>query len=65
MPTKTSRAKPSASGASSKPVVLKDWDEMAAYKAKHLKPVTYGPKGQPIYDHEQVKALNIRLADPA
>lgn len=35
------------------------WDEWAAYKAKHLVPVGHGPKGQPIYDHEQALLQSI------
>jgi len=65
MPTKTSAAKPSESSSSNKPVILKDWNEMARYLAKKLKPVAHGPKGQPIYDDEEVKALNIQLAQPS
>jgi hypothetical protein len=47
------------------PIVLKDWNAVSAYLAKKLKPVSWGPKGQPIYDDEEVKALNIQLADPS
>ncbi|MCZ7648380.1 MAG: hypothetical protein M5U26_24495 [Planctomycetota bacterium] len=50
---------------SAKPVVLKNWDEVAAYLAKKLKPVGQGPKGQPIYDDDEVKALNIQMAKPS
>jgi len=61
----TTEAKTGASGVHKKPVVLKDWDEVSKYLAKKLKPVARGPQGQPIYDDEAVKALNIQLADPA
>jgi len=47
----------------SPPVRLKDWDEVARYKASHLKPVGRGPKGQPIYAYADVKALNIQYPD--
>ena len=45
------------------PVKLKDWDAVARYKAEHLKPVGRGPKGQPIYAYDDVKALNIQYPD--
>ena len=41
------------------PIRLRNWDEYNAYLAKQLKPVSRGPKGQPIYSIEQVAALNI------
>lgn len=56
MSTKAPTKKPA------KPVVLKNWDEVSAYLAKKLKPVGHGPKGQPIYDDDEVKALNIQMA---
>lgn len=43
--------------------VLKSWEEVALYKAKHLTPVGKTPKGEPIYDYNEVKALKIRLAE--
>ncbi len=45
------------------PVHLKTWDEVDAYYKKHLKPIRLGPKGQPIYRHEDVMALNVILPD--
>ena len=44
-------------------VKLNTWQEVAEYKAKHLKPRGYGPKGQPIYDFDEVCKLNIRYPD--
>jgi len=41
------------------PAQLKTWQEYSAYLAKHLKPVRFGPKEQPIYDAEQIATLNI------
>ena len=41
------------------PVVCKTWGEAAKIIRKHLKPACYGPKGQPIYDHEEVRKLVI------
>ena len=46
-----------------KAVKLHTWDEVEAYKAKHLKLVAYGPKGQPIYNGDEVAALNIQFPD--
>ena len=67
MPAKTETLRKPASnrGNNRLAVVLRTHEQVAAYKAKHLKPVRFGPKGQPIYDHEEVKALRIKLADPA
>ncbi len=48
-----------------KPIVFHSREEMEAYKAKHLKPTGYSPKGVPIYDYEEVKALGIILREPA
>lgn len=44
-------------------VALKTWDAVARYKAKHLKPVGRGPKGQPIYAYDEVAALDIQYPD--
>ena len=33
------------------------------YLALHLKPVGYGPKGQPLYAKEDIDALNVILPD--
>jgi hypothetical protein len=41
----------------------KDWDEVAALKAKHLKPVAHGPKGQPIYAYHDVAKLDVAYPD--
>ena len=45
------------------PVRMKTWSELSAYLAKHLKPVRRGPKGQPIYSHEEMESLNIIWPD--
>jgi hypothetical protein len=42
---------------------LKNWDEVEEYMAKHLKPVGFGPKGQPIYDYAEAAKLNIHYPD--
>ena len=68
MPTHAPHPKPSENGLhrrGTKPIVVKNWDDMAAYLAKKLKPVAKGPKGQPIYDDREVRALNIRLVEPS
>jgi hypothetical protein len=41
------------------PVVCKSWDEVDTIVRKYLKPVRFGPKGQPIYDHAEVTKLVI------
>ena len=41
------------------PVVCKTWAEADAIIRKYLKPVRFGPKGQPIYDHAEVTKLVI------
>jgi len=45
----------------SPPIVFITWDEAMAYFAVHLKPVAFGPKGQPIYSRKDMDALNVRL----
>lgn len=54
-PARTARAKGPDNGP---PVLLKTPAEVREYLAKHLKPVRYGPKGQPIYSHEERMKLN-------
>jgi len=44
-------------------VHLKTWDEVKAYFAIHLTPIAYGPKGQPIYSHLDIRKLNVRLPE--
>ena len=45
----------SSSGAHRKfPVACKTWQEVEEIQRKYLKPVRFGPKGQPIYDHAEV-----------
>jgi len=39
------------------PIVCKTWKEVEAAKKKYLKPVRFGPKNQPIYDHDEVAKL--------
>ena len=46
------------------PKVFYSREEMAAYKAKHLKATGHSPKGGPIYDYEEVKALGLVLREP-
>lgn len=36
------------------PVACKTWQEVEEVKRQYLKPVRFGPKGQPIYDYEEV-----------
>ena len=43
------------------PLTLNTDEEVSAYLAAHLTPVRYGPKGQPIYAHEDIVKLNVRL----
>ena len=38
---------------------LKTDEDVKAYLEAHLKPVRYGPKGQPIYAHEDLVKLNV------
>ena len=47
------------------PVRLKTDEEVRAYLAAHLKPVRYGPKGQPIYAHADLANLNVLFPDDA
>jgi hypothetical protein len=44
-------------------VKLKTWDEFSAYLKEHLKPIRFGPKGQPIYNYDDVIALDIIWPD--
>ncbi len=44
-------------------IKLLTWDDVAAYKAKHLTPVAFSPKGRPIYRAADVAALNIQFPD--
>lgn len=41
------------------PLLLKTGQEVREYLAAHLTPVRYGPKGQPIYAHEDLAKLNV------
>ncbi len=43
------------------PVYLRTREEVRTYLAAHLKPVRFGPKGQPIYSHEDIEKLNVIL----
>ena len=45
------------------PIRLKTRKEEREYLAKHLTPVGFGPKGQPLYAKEDIDALNIILPD--
>ena len=46
-----------------KRVKLQTWEEVARYKAEHLAPRGYGPKGRPIYDFDEVCKLNLDYPD--
>jgi hypothetical protein len=35
-------------------IKMRTWKEVEAYKARHLKPRGFGPKGRPIYDFNEV-----------
>lgn len=48
---------------SAEPVRLLTRKEEREYLAKHLKPVGFGPKGQPLYAKEDIDALNVILPD--
>ena len=41
------------------PLRLKNTEEVREFLAKHLTPVRWGPKGQPIYAHKDLAALNV------
>src|SRR5580700_4765301 len=45
------------------PIRCKTWAQVTELKRKYLKPVEFGPKGQPIYDHEAVMKLLILPKD--
>ncbi|HEY3322772.1 MAG TPA: hypothetical protein VGP72_20120 [Planctomycetota bacterium] len=53
MPTKTSAARRSPKHRRF-PVRCKTWAQVEEIQRQYLKPVRYGPKGQPIYDFEEV-----------
>jgi hypothetical protein len=53
MPAKTRTAK-RASEPRKFPIACKTWQEAEEIKRRYLKPVRFGPKGQPIYDHDEV-----------
>jgi len=53
MPTKTQAAK-QAPDSKHFPIACKTWAEVEEIKKQYLKPVRFGPKGQPIYDHDEV-----------
>ncbi|HLX62750.1 MAG TPA: hypothetical protein VKX17_15845 [Planctomycetota bacterium] len=46
-----------------KRVRIKTWRDAGAYFKKHLKPVRYGPKGQPIYSRKDIDSLNVILPE--
>jgi hypothetical protein len=62
-PRSTNRtpAKPRAAKTAGKgpPLNLKTDEDVKAYLSAHLTPVRYGPKGQPIYAHEDLAKLNV------
>jgi len=43
------------------PLLLRTRKEVREYLAAHLTPVSHGPKGQPIYAHEDLQKLNVIL----
>jgi hypothetical protein len=42
---------------------LNTWDEFDTYLKKHLKPIKFGPKGQPIYSYDDMLKLDIIWPD--
>ena len=52
---------PDANVTTCPPLALNTDEEVSAYLAAHLTPIRYGPKGQPIYAHEDIAKLNVRL----
>ena len=42
-------------------IVFKTWHEANQFFQKHLKPMAYGPKGQPIFSRADMDALNVEL----
>lgn len=63
MPVMDRKKNAAAKVAKKKPVHLKTWKEARAYLDEHLTPVRFGPKGQPIYSHEDIEKLDIILPD--
>ena len=47
----------------SPPLRLKTTEEVRVYLASHLTPVSFGPKGQPIYAHKDLAKLNVIFPD--
>ena len=45
------------------PLRLKTHEEVEEYLARHLRPVRFGPKGQPIYALKDMEALNVIFPD--
>lgn len=41
------------------PIHCKTWAEVEEVKKKYLKPVAFGPKGQPIYDLEETAKYTV------
>jgi len=44
-------------------IKMKTWEEMDAYIKARLKPMRFGPKGQPIYNYDELIALDIIWPD--
>lgn len=63
MPMQTTRAEQSATDkiVEKHPSELRTREQVRAYLAAHLTPVRFGPKGQPIYAHEDIEKLNVRF----
>ena len=66
MSTLTQKQNPSKTRtekADSPPLRLKTTEEVRVYLANHLTPVSFGPKGQPIYAHKDLAKLNVIFPD--
>ena len=64
-PNPSRRKQPAKAADDSPPVRLKTRAEVRAYLAAHVKPVRYGPKGQPIYALADIAKLNVLFRDDA
>ncbi len=61
--TLTTVSAPPSGAPKEKPICLKTRREAREYLAKHLKPVGFGPKGQPLYAKKDIDSLNIILPE--
>ena len=55
----TTKAQSSSRRKTKFPVACKTWNEVDEIVRKYLKPVRFGPKGQPIYEYAEVTKLVI------